>query len=139
MGLWLWKILAPMVYSHLREDGIHHAWIQWVFSGILGLIVGVLIFISLEKTISLISMFLGGFTISILFLWVLIQIQPLWFGDFQTEPKLLFHWKLAGVAVFFGVFVIIVSFGFKIGFGKKERMHHREANGFQWVCSRNYS
>ncbi len=120
LGLWLWSILAPVVYSHLREDGIHYPWIQWVFAGILGLVVSVLVFVSIEKTISLISIFLGGFTISILSLWVLIQIQPQWFGNYQTEPEPFFHWKPAGIAVFFGVFAIMVSFGWKMGSRKKK-------------------
>lgn len=122
LGLWLWNIFSPLIHQHWGEHLEQMPWAIWIFAAILGLVVGILVFVSQEKTVSLVSIFLGSMILSILTLWALMQLQPQWFGSIEAEPHWILEWKPAGIAVFFGTFVVFAIFGFGVGRKKRVRV-----------------
>ncbi len=111
LGLWLWSILSLWIDPQWfgLATGFPE-WLPWVFAAIVGVVIAILFLMAQKKTIALISVIVGSFMLSILFMNLLILYFSEWFGTWDL-PMGIASLTPLGLGIFWGSFALFLVSG----------------------------
>lgn len=91
LGLWLFNMISPTIIDQIQTTANFTvpSWASWVVAGVFAVLIGIFAWLSHEKTMSFISIFVGAFILDFFILFGLCKLFPEFLGTFAIKGNII--------------------------------------------------